>query len=726
MHRNLYASLTSILLSASAAVAQPANDQCLQAITIACGQTVQGSTSTATADGNAINCVTNISAPGVWYSIVGTGDAITLSTCLNYGFDTKLNVYSGPCQALVCVAGNDDGGDCEQGSTVVFPSEVGVNYLVLVQGYDNSIGDFDLSVSCGPITQDHCPGAVPIACGESLSGSTENASLDAIAFCGTGIQAPGVWYTFTGISDPVTITTCESFDYDTRVNVYAGGCATLTCVGGNDDTPGSGTCSTFSFLPDENEQYHILVQGYDGATGNFQLELACLTCGTPTQVFAGAGDVNAYISWQSMNPGSTYVVEVGPIGFVPGSGTVTTGTVDSEDASAIINGLTAGTEYAFYLHEVCGDEDMSLRVGPLTFMTLTTPPAVNSVCSGALPLACGDSLVGNTMESFFLPGPTCGPANITARGLWYALVGNGGTVTVSTCGTASYDTKISVYNGACGDLECVAGGDDAPGCSGNTSRATFQTVAGETYSVFVHGYAQQSGDFLLTATCAPTCSPIANNDLCSGAQEIIPTAFGTCSPSSGNNVCAFASGAPNPPCTPYTPVVDVWYTFNTGSQTSFTVSLAALTANGVNAALYTQCDELTYLDCVPGVSGPWFLNNLETDTDYLIRVWNSGGPSAGSFAICIETDFSTGATTTGSTTLPLIHPNPARSVLFIDQLPSTVVQAQILDTQGRVISVVRTNGARNVQVDIQDLAPGAYLLRMVDPANPTISRFVKE
>lgn len=142
--------------------------------------------------------------------------------------------------------------------------------------------------------------------------------------------------------------------------------------------------------------------------------------------------------------------------------------------------------------------------------------------------------------------------------------------------------------------------------------------------------------------------------------------------------------------------------------------------------MYTNCDEVTYMECMPDVSGPWFLNNLETDTDYLIRVWNSGGPSAGSFAICIETDFSTGATTTGSTTLPLIHPNPARSVLFIDQLPSTVVQAQILDTQGRVISVVRTNGARNVQVDIQDLALGAYLLRMVDPANPTISRFVKE
>ena len=94
--------------------------------------------------------------------------------------------------------------------------------------------------------------------------------------------------------------------------------------------------------------------------------------------------------------------------------------------------------------------------------------------------------------------------------------------------------------------------------------------------------------------------------------------------------------------------------------------------------MYTNCDEVTYMECMPDVSGPWFLNNLETDTDYLIRVWNSGGPSAGSFAICIETDFSTGATTTGSTTLPLIHPNPARSVLFIDQLPECLLPLVVL------------------------------------------------
>lgn len=726
MRSNLYALLAILLFPVTTVVAQPPNDGCNAAIQITCGQTVQGSTSTATADANAIDCVTNITAPGVWFRITGTGEALTLSTCLNYGFDTKLNVYSGPCNALVCVAGNDDGGDCEVGSTLVFASTSGVNYLVLVQGYDNSIGDFDLSVSCGPVTPDFCPGALPIACSESLSGSTVGASQDAIAFCGTGIQAPGVWYTFSGIDNPVTITTCENFTYDTRVNVYSGACDALTCIDGNDDTPGVGTCSTISFLPSADQQYYILVQGYDGATGNFQLELACLSCGTPTQVFAGASNVSAYISWHSMNPGSSYTIEYGPIGFQPGTGTVASGTVNSEEASALVEGLNGSTEYAFYLQEVCGEGSMSLRVGPYTFMTLGIAPPPNAVCTGAQPLACGGSVTGDTMESFFLPGPTCGPANITSRGLWYELAGNGETVTLSTCGTASFDSKISVYSGVCGDLQCVAGGDDAPGCTGNSTMLSFPSVVGETYSILVHGYGQEAGSFTLAATCAPTCSPVAENDDCSDARVIIPTTFGTCTPTSGSNTCAFAPGAPNPPCTPYTPVVDVWYVFNTGAQTSFTVSLAALTADGVNAALYSNCDELTYLNCVADVSGPWFLNNLAPDTDHLIRVWNSGGPNAGTFAICIETDLTTVVATSSPNTGTTLWPNPASNSLNIANLPAQVSQVLVMDLQGRAVSTLYTNGAASHTADIGNLAPGAYLLRTVGGSNTIIARFVKE
>ena len=88
------------------------------------------------------------SSPSAWYRIVGTGNTVTLSTCAGQGFDTLLRVYRGRCDDLVCVAGSDDA--CGLRSRVTFASEEGVEYLVLVRGYnEDAFGEFDLAVGDG-------------------------------------------------------------------------------------------------------------------------------------------------------------------------------------------------------------------------------------------------------------------------------------------------------------------------------------------------------------------------------------------------------------------------------------------------------------------------------------------------------------------------------------------------------------------------------------------------
>jgi len=71
-------------------------------------------------------------------------------------YDTKLNVYCGTCDALTCVAGNDDGGtaDCFAPSVgfnfesrVSFCSQNGAVYYILVQGFGGAQGDFQLDVT---------------------------------------------------------------------------------------------------------------------------------------------------------------------------------------------------------------------------------------------------------------------------------------------------------------------------------------------------------------------------------------------------------------------------------------------------------------------------------------------------------------------------------------------------------------------------------------------------
>jgi len=720
---HLFASLL-LVCSASRSLAQvPPNDACSAPIPLTCGQTVAGSTAEATNDITAIDCSTSVQAAGIWYSYAGDGQAVTLSTCINWGYDTKINVYSGTCTNLVCVAGNDDGGDCDRGSTVDFVALTGITYLILVQGYEGAVGTFEMTVECGPITSDFCQGALPIVCNQSIDGSTLEAGLDAAPACEFSIQAPGVWFTFTGIDDPISLSTCESFDYDTRINLYQGACGGLVCVASNDDTPGSGTCSTLDFDPDPSATYYVLVNGYDGAIGNFSLGLSCFTCGTPSTVLTSATDVSAFVYWNSLNPGAIYSIEYGLLGFVQGTGTVTTGTVSGTFASAEISGLTPGTEYAFFLRETCGPGDESATVGAFTFTTLADPVSENAVCGAALPIACGGSVEGDTQLSFFTPGPTCGSSPVTTKGLWYTFTGTGGTVILSTCDTADFDTKLSVYSGVCSDPVCVAGGDDAPGCSNNTSRVEFPTVDGGTYLVLVHGYDGDVGAFTLLMECAPTCSPIAENDNCNGALTLTPSGIGLCNAISGSNACAFATGLPNPPCDPYIPIVDVWYTFNTAGQTSFTALLAGLTAGEVNAALYADCGELVYVDCETLINGPWQLNNLETDTDYYLRIWNGGGEDAGSFAVCIETDLTTSIPDGANSTPIRIWPNPANDRVMIEG--TTVMRLAVMDLQGRMVLTSATNGASLVELDITRLAAGSYVLRSLDEDGRTLGRFTK-
>src|SRR5690349_575924 len=116
MNRTLY-SLALALCAVTTARAQVPNDDCANAISIACGETLSGSTTTALAD-DAADCGTTVGAPGVWYVFEGVFSQVTATTCSNFTYDTKINVYRGSCDALVCVGGNDD--FCETGSSATF------------------------------------------------------------------------------------------------------------------------------------------------------------------------------------------------------------------------------------------------------------------------------------------------------------------------------------------------------------------------------------------------------------------------------------------------------------------------------------------------------------------------------------------------------------------------------------------------------------------------------
>ena len=138
---------------------------------------------------------------------------------------------------------------------------------------------------------------------------------------------------------------------------------------------------------------------------------------------------------------------------------------------------------------------------------------VNDLCEGALDLSCGQTIQANNEECATvddIEGCADAQPNNATAGLWYSFEGTGGEVTVSTCypGT-TIDTYLSVYEGACNDLTCLAGNDDQSEPNYDdlcpvtfvASTVTMSTVEGQQYYVLVMGVFGDSGDFEVGLSC---------------------------------------------------------------------------------------------------------------------------------------------------------------------------------------------------------------------------------
>ncbi|HUR66985.1 MAG TPA: T9SS type A sorting domain-containing protein [Chitinophagaceae bacterium] len=256
----------------------PNNDDCANAIALNCGQTVTGTTAQATIDGPPITCTGSSSiAADVWYTVVGTGANITAILC-GSAYDTKIDVYTGNCGALVCVGGNDD--FCGLQSQFSWATTLGTVYRIRVHGFGGATGAFTLNIACQPVN-DACSGAININCGQSINGTTVGGSIDVVPFCGFAVSTSGVWYTFIGSGGVETVNTCAAFSFDTRIDVFSGTCGSLVSVGCNDDFCGVGSQVTFPTTA--GTRYYILVHGFGSATGTFTLTRNCQPCaGVPS------------------------------------------------------------------------------------------------------------------------------------------------------------------------------------------------------------------------------------------------------------------------------------------------------------------------------------------------------------------------------------------------------------------------------------------------------------
>lgn len=144
-------------------------------------------------------------------------------------------------------------------------------------------------------SNDDCAAAENLMIGTSLNGTTNGASNDNASYCQAQNTSPGVWYEVAGNGQPITVSTCNGANFDTKIGVYKGGCGGLYCIGGNDDSP---NCTFFSsevtFASEVGVSYKVLIHGFGSTTGNFTISAAAnsavasnATCATAAPATCG-------------------------------------------------------------------------------------------------------------------------------------------------------------------------------------------------------------------------------------------------------------------------------------------------------------------------------------------------------------------------------------------------------------------------------------------------------
>ncbi|MFT6814604.1 MAG: hypothetical protein ACJAZ3_000495 [Sphingobacteriales bacterium] len=350
----------------------PDNDNCNNATFIqntgdfgCTGLNNLGSTKNATSSAIS-DCDANVSEVDVWYEFYSNGTTADLKifNLLYEGDSIGYELYSF-CGMKATTVTNYCG-KLANGERVSFAGMTNQSYY-LIRIYstgetNNRRTDFSFCLNTQELSEtpanDLCSSAISISCGDTLTGTTEGASvLSSLADLNCSPLSKGVWYVVEGTGDSVNLSTCSfETNFDTRIEIYTGTCTELTCVDANDDLQSCevfGNQSGIKFSTLLGQQYFVYVNGNE-SEGNFELVMSCkVTCFKATEfVVQSLSQTEVEVNWVSSNIGLSYFIEYGLDGFLPGTGTIVTG-LSTNTNSITISGLTKQTKYSVILHENC-------------------------------------------------------------------------------------------------------------------------------------------------------------------------------------------------------------------------------------------------------------------------------------------------------------------------------------------------------------------------------------
>ncbi len=243
-----------------------------------------------------------------WYYAYSSGDVrVSLSNVVGGDLDIFVLEDDGTngCSQGACIA--------VDGSSATFTAVAGTYYYFVVEGYQGDTADYDIDVSCGTsgasdpvcgngdleegeqcddnnttngdgcdnacaLEGDTCSYNFTLSCGGTDSWTTEYYTNDVSYYGCTSLNESGKEYTYRFTAPATGSVTVDlsgiapGVDLDVFVLLHPYG----SCTPGNCIARGTSTGSesvTFDAL--EGQTYYIVVDGYNGAEGTYDIELTC-------------------------------------------------------------------------------------------------------------------------------------------------------------------------------------------------------------------------------------------------------------------------------------------------------------------------------------------------------------------------------------------------------------------------------------------------------------------
>ncbi|MFD2719529.1 T9SS type A sorting domain-containing protein [Hymenobacter monticola] len=447
-------------------------------------------------------------------------------------------------------------------------------------------------------------------------------------------------------------------------------------------------------------------------------------CPTPRNLNSAVTTNSAIVQFTTTNtPSGPFTVYYGPAGFnpaLPSSSTNSYQTQTTASSTLIITGLTAQTNYQFYVVQNCGGATGNSSFSSPGSFTTNPNPASNNDCAQAVVLPVGATCTTPTNGTVFGAtqsiAPTTGCTSTTANDVWYSFVANGTSQTIAFA--PQFAGVMDVRSGNCTTSTSVFCTSVAAGSSSSSNIGGLTN--GQTYYVRVYptgstAPAAASSTFTLCVTTGPVAPA---NDECANAVAL--SVGTTCTTPVIGTVLAAAQSLPpttGSGCTA-TNAYDVWYSFvATGSSQIITF---APSFAGILNVRSGACATSTSIFCSSTAASATTNNTITGLTNgqtYYVRVYPSTAtqpaPSASSFILCAS-GRPLAARAQADTEALVVFPNPSNTgqlTLRLNALGQPG-QATLLNALGQTVRAQALSAAAEQTLPTRGLAAGVYTLRV--------------